>query len=80
MSADASPPVPPALDQFGDQLEVVLQELSGLLDRLAEVPDPQEPCGGRRALAVVLAVTGCAVLAGATFLLAVGECIADAPP
>nr|WP_308401709.1 hypothetical protein [Streptomyces noursei] len=32
------------------------------------------------ALAVVLVVTACAVPAGATSLLAVGEWIADAPP
>jgi hypothetical protein len=34
----------------------------------------------RHALAVVLTLTACAVLAGATSLLAVGEWIADAPP
>ncbi|MGW5433358.1 ISAs1 family transposase [Streptomyces sp. NPDC004059] len=34
----------------------------------------------RHALAVVLALAACAVLAGATSLLAVGEWIADAPP
>ncbi|MER7309959.1 transposase family protein [Streptomyces griseoluteus] len=33
----------------------------------------------RHRLAVVLALTACAVLAGATSLLAVGEWIADAP-
>ncbi|GED88875.1 hypothetical protein TNCT6_59600 [Streptomyces sp. 6-11-2] len=51
----------------------------GLLERLAEVPDPRDPRGVRHALAVVLALTACAVLAGATSLLAVGEWIADAP-
>ncbi|MGH3768637.1 MAG: transposase family protein [Pseudonocardiaceae bacterium] len=35
--------------------------------------------GVRHALAVVLALTACAVLSGATSLLAVGEWIADAP-
>ncbi|MHA6760035.1 transposase family protein [Streptacidiphilus sp. PAMC 29251] len=34
----------------------------------------------RNALVVILALTACAVLAGATSLLAVGEWIADAPP
>ncbi|MGA4979361.1 ISAs1 family transposase [Streptomyces cinereoruber] len=34
----------------------------------------------RRALAVVLTLAACAVLVGATSLLAVGEWIADAPP
>jgi hypothetical protein len=43
------------------------------------VPDPRDPRGVRHRLAVVLALTACAVLAGATSLLAVGEWIADAP-
>ncbi|MGW5692369.1 transposase family protein [Streptomyces asiaticus] len=53
--------------------------MSGLLERLAQVPDPRDPRGVRHALAVVVALTACAVLAGATSLLAVGEWIADAP-
>nr|WP_253268260.1 transposase family protein [Streptomyces asoensis] len=44
------------------------------------MPDPRDPRGVRHALVVVLALTACAVLAGATSLLAVGEWIADAPP
>lgn len=55
-------------------------EVPGLLERLAQVPDSRDPRGVRHALAVVLALTACAVLAGATSLLAVGEWIADAPP
>lgn len=47
--------------------------------RLAQVPDPRDPRGVRHRLAVVLPLTACAVLAGATSLLAVGEWIADAP-
>ncbi len=54
--------------------------MPGLLERLAEVPDPRDPRGVRHALVVVLALTACAVLAGARSLLAVGEWIADAPP
>nr|WP_167344223.1 ISAs1 family transposase [Streptomyces novaecaesareae] len=54
--------------------------MPGLLERLAQVPDPRDPRGVRHALAVVLALTACAVLAGATSLLAVGEWIADVPP
>ncbi|MEU9291483.1 ISAs1 family transposase [Streptomyces sp. NPDC048275] len=54
--------------------------MPGLLERLAEVPDPRDPRGVRHALAVVLALAACAVLAGATSLLAVGEWIVDAPP
>ncbi|MFF7595429.1 ISAs1 family transposase [Streptomyces mirabilis] len=55
-------------------------EIPGLLERLAEVPDPRDPRGVRHALVVMLALTACAVLAGATSLPAVGEWITDAPP
>ncbi|MGW7439871.1 transposase family protein [Streptomyces sp. NPDC054849] len=44
------------------------------------MPDTRDPRGVRHALVVMLALTACAVLAGATSLLAVGECITDAPP
>ncbi|MGW0209117.1 transposase family protein [Streptomyces sp. NPDC003233] len=54
-------------------------EAPGLLERLAEVPDPRDPRGVRHPLAVVLALAACAVLAGATSLPVVGEWIADAP-
>lgn len=79
MPADASSPIPPALDQLREQLEAAPEEVPGLLERLAQVPDPRDPRGVRHALVVVLALTACAVLAGATSLLAVGEWIADAP-
>ncbi|PBC92509.1 IS4 family transposase [Streptomyces sp. Ag82_O1-15] len=80
MPADASSLMPPALDQLREHPEVASQEVPSLLERLAEVPDPRDPRGVRHRLAVVLALTACAVLAGATSLLAVGEWIADAPP
>ncbi|MFJ1708498.1 ISAs1 family transposase [Kitasatospora sp. NPDC088346] len=79
MPADATSPIPPALDQLREQPEAAPEEVPGLLERLAEVPDPRDPRGVRHALVVVLALTACAVLAGATSLLAVGEWIADAP-
>jgi predicted transposase YbfD/YdcC len=78
--ADASSLIPPALDQLRERPQVVPGEVPGLLERLADVPDPRDPRGVRHALAVVLALAACAVLAGATSLLAVGEWIADAPP
>ncbi|MEU0949677.1 transposase family protein [Streptomyces canus] len=43
------------------------------------MPDPCDPRGVRHRLAVVLALTASAVLAGATSLPAVGEWTADAP-
>lgn len=79
MPADASSLIPPALDQLREYPRVVPEEVPGLLERLAEVPDPRDPRGLRHTLAVVLALTACAVLAGATSLLAVGEWIADTP-
>ncbi|MFG3120804.1 transposase family protein [Streptomyces sp. NPDC048201] len=54
--------------------------MPGLLEQLAQVPDPRDPRGVRYALAGVRTLTACAVLTGATSLLAVGEWIADAPP
>ena len=65
--------IPPALAQLRENPQVVPEEVSGLLERLAEVPDPRDPRGVRHRLTVVLALTACAVLAGATSLLAVGE-------
>ncbi|WP_338674548.1 transposase family protein [Streptomyces sp. SCSIO 30461] len=79
MPADASSLIPPALDQLRENPLVGPGEVPGLLERLAEVPDPRDPRGVRHRLAVVLALTACAVLAGAPSLLAVGEWIADAP-
>jgi len=72
--ADASSLIPSALDQLREQHPVVFEEVPGLLERLAQVPDPRDPRdprGVRHAL-VVLALTACAVLAGATSLLAIG--------
>jgi hypothetical protein len=71
--ADVSSLIPPALDQLHDQTEVVPAELPGLLERLAEIPDPRDPRGVRHALVCILALSACAVLAGATSLLAIGE-------
>ncbi|MEU6655125.1 ISAs1 family transposase [Streptomyces sp. NPDC046900] len=80
MPVDASSLIPPALDQLREHPEAVSDEVPHLLERLAEVPDPRDPRGVRHALVAVLALTACAVLAGATSLLAVSEWIADAPP
>ncbi|WP_406465005.1 transposase family protein [Streptomyces sp. NBC_01622] len=79
MPADASSLIPPALDQLRENLQVGPEEVPSLVERPAGVPDPRDPRGVRHRLAVVLALTACAVLAGATALPAVGEWIADAP-
>ncbi|MFJ8312889.1 MULTISPECIES: transposase family protein [unclassified Streptomyces] len=80
MPVDASSLIPPALDQLREHPEAVSNEVPRLLERLAEVPDPRDPRGVWHALFAVLALTACAVLAGATSLLAVSEWITDAPP
>ncbi|MFC9235303.1 hypothetical protein ACFTZK_02380 [Streptomyces decoyicus] len=55
MPVDASSPIPPALDQLRKQPEPRPEEIPGLLERLAEVPDPRDPRGVRHALAVCIA-------------------------
>ncbi|MGW1901675.1 ISAs1 family transposase [Streptomyces hirsutus] len=78
--ADASSLISPVFDQLRPHPEVSGREVPGLLERLAQVPDPRDPRGVRHPLVTVLALTACAVLAGARSLLAVGEWVADAPP
>jgi predicted transposase YbfD/YdcC len=51
-----------------------------LLGYLAALPDPRDRRGRRHALAAVLAVAVCAMLAGSKTLAAIGEWAADAPP
>ncbi|MGW3683927.1 transposase family protein [Streptomyces prasinus] len=80
MPADASSLITPALDQLGPHPAAADSEVPGLLERLAQVPDPRDPRGVRYPLVMVLALTACAVLAGARSLLAVGEWVADASP
>src|SRR5207248_6810733 len=64
----------------GPWCEVAPARCSGLLGRLAALPDPRDRRGLRHDLAGVLAVAVCAVLAGAKSLAAIGEWAADAPP
>jgi hypothetical protein len=53
---------------------------AGLLEALAEVPDPRDPRSRRYPLVPVLAVAVCAMLAGARSYQAMAEWAADAPP
>lgn len=73
MPAEASSLIPPGLDQLREHPEVAPEEVPGLMERLAEVPDPRDPRGVRHFLVVVLTLAACAVLSGATSLLAVSE-------
>lgn len=78
--ADASSLTSPAFEQLRPHPEVSGSDLPDLLERLAQVPDPRDPRGVRHPLVTLLALTACAVLAGARPLLAVSEWVADAPP
>ncbi|MFF6999605.1 transposase family protein [Streptomyces sp. NPDC008313] len=78
--ADASSLISPAFDQLSPHPPALGRDVPGLLERLAAVPDPRDPRGVRHPLVTVLALTACAVLAGAKSLLAVSEWVADAPP
>ena len=68
--------------------EVLSEEVPGLLEQLSEVPNPADPRGVRQAVVVVLALTVCAVPAGATskanqapgVLRSVRDVKAPAPP
>ncbi|WP_327713909.1 ISAs1 family transposase (plasmid) [Streptomyces sp. NBC_00464] len=79
MPAPASALIPPILGQFRGQPPLQPAEHPGLLERLAEVPDPRAARGIRHALGYVLALAAAAVLTGATSLLAISEWAADAP-
>ena len=53
---------------------------TGLLEALAQVPDPRDPRGRRYPLVPVLAIAVCAMLAGARSCAAIAEWAADSPP
>jgi hypothetical protein len=53
---------------------------AGLLDALAQIPDPRDPRGVRYELVPVLAVAVCATLAGARSFAAIAEWAGDAGP
>ncbi|MFG2638952.1 transposase family protein [Streptomyces sp. NPDC048362] len=62
--AEESSPIPPALDQLREHPRLAPEEVPDLLERLSEIADPRDPRGVRHALAAVLALAACAVLAG----------------
>ncbi|MEU5489393.1 transposase family protein [Streptomyces sp. NPDC020196] len=75
---DASSPSPPSCDQLGPTAELHPGR-SRPVGTPRAGPDPRDPRGVRHPLVTVLALTACAVLAGAGSLLAVSEWVADAP-
>lgn len=60
-----------------DLNRVTIQGDGGLLDRLAELPDPRNRRGVRHRIASILAVASCAVLSGARSFTAIGEFAAE---
>jgi predicted transposase YbfD/YdcC len=74
----------PALEQLqdlpaGDRV-LLSGQCPGLVEYLAEVPDPRDPRGVRHTLTSLLLTAVAAVLAGARSFTAAGEWVADAPP
>ncbi|MGQ0847354.1 MAG: transposase family protein [Sporichthyaceae bacterium] len=53
--------------------------LEELLAALERVPDPRKLRGVRHSMCAILAVSACAVLAGARSLVAIGEWAGDLP-
>lgn len=60
-----------------DLNRVAIQGEGGLLDRLAELPDPRKRRGVRHRVASILAVASCAVLSGARSFTVIGEFAAE---
>jgi predicted transposase YbfD/YdcC len=76
--AASSSPIP-AAHRLDPPAALAPDQCRGLLDYLAQLPDPRHRRGRRHALATVLAVAVAAVLAGARSLAAIGEWASDAP-
>jgi predicted transposase YbfD/YdcC len=79
MPASASSLISPVRAQLSALELDPVADAPGLLDVLAEVPDPRARRGVRHRLATVLAVSVCAVVAGARSLIAIAEWAADLP-
>jgi DDE_Tnp_1-associated/Transposase DDE domain len=76
--------ISPALEQLQDlpagDCALLSGQCPGLLEYLAQVPDPRNPRGVRHTLTSLLLAAVAAVLAGARSFTAIGEWVADAPP
>ena len=77
MPALSSSSISPAFDQLSGRSELVAGEVPGLLERLAQVPDPRSRRGVRHPLVTLLGLTACAVLAGATSFAAIIDWLYD---
>jgi hypothetical protein len=77
--APSSFPIPAAAQRPAAPAALAPDQCRSLLEHLAQLADPRQRRGRRHALGTVLAVAACAVLAGATSLVAIAEWAADAP-
>ncbi|GAA2405473.1 hypothetical protein GCM10010420_36590 [Streptomyces glaucosporus] len=80
MPSVVSFPIPPVLGRLRDRPDAAEDGLTGPPVRSAQVPDLRKPRGVRYSPVCVPALAACAVLTGATSLLAISEWAADAPP
>jgi predicted transposase YbfD/YdcC len=79
MPAAISSPLHPVLDELVDLIDECEIGSQDLLRALSTVRDPRHRRGIRHRLRTVLALTVCAVLAGARSFVAIAEWAADAP-
>jgi DDE_Tnp_1-associated/Transposase DDE domain len=78
--AESSLPIEPAISYLARAVAGVGTDRASLLQVLAAVADPRKRRGVRHRLPVILAVSVCAVLAGARSYVAIAEWAADADP
>ena len=79
MPAPSSFPTSAAAQRPAAPAALAPDQCRSLLEHLAQLADPRQRRGRRHALGTVLAVAACAVLTGATSLVAIAEWAADAP-
>jgi hypothetical protein len=80
-STVSSSPTHTVVDQFDeDEFPDVPKAPAALLAALKAVPDPRKPWGLRHQLRGILAIAGCAVIAGARSFVAIAEWAAAATP
>jgi len=77
--APSSFPIPAAAQRPAAPAALAPDQCRSLLEHLAQLADPRQRRGRRHALGTVLAVAACAMLTGATSLVAIAEWAADAP-
>lgn len=80
MPAVASSPIHPVVDELVDLVDEFVLPTQLLIPALATVIDPRDRRGVRHRLAGLLALSACAVIAGARSFTAISQWAADLPP